>query len=311
MTDRRRWMVEYGRSTFAALLLASSLVGQAEAVDARERAKFHAAIANDKLDDVKRLLEANPKLLDTRAWLHTALFHSALRGGSELFRYLLAKTTTSRFLRAAAAGKPKQVADMLKGHAGLLNERPRKEKLSALHIAAVLNDVETARILLEAGAEVSPSDYQHYRPYHLAARRGNDDIIRLLLARGEDVNRRNKWGWSALHQAVRAHRISTVKVLIEHGIDASIKEATNKQTALQMARNPDIVRLLEPRGADGKPLPGPVIPESTTTLATSDSHYTDIVVDNKRRGRLFMLDYYQKAIEELLPGGPGDEEEVF
>ena len=61
-------------------------------------------------------------------------------------------------------------------------------KMTALHAAALGNDAETVRVLVDAGLDVNASDFQGFTPLIYAASNVNLAAARLLLAKGADVN---------------------------------------------------------------------------------------------------------------------------
>ena len=74
--------------------------------------------------------------------------------------------------------------------------------LTALTFAAREGDVESARKLLDAGADVNQTTEYGWTPLLTAVNNRNYRLALLLLERGADVNRPNKGGWSPLYLAV-------------------------------------------------------------------------------------------------------------
>src|SRR5262245_52503517 len=60
--------------------------------------------------------------------------------------------------------------------------------MTALHWAAFLDDVETARALMEAKAKVTVTNRYGVTPLSLACQNGNGPIVELLLEHGADPN---------------------------------------------------------------------------------------------------------------------------
>ncbi|CAL4179815.1 unnamed protein product, partial [Meganyctiphanes norvegica] len=60
-------------------------------------------------------------------------------------------------------------------------------------------NISVVRQLLDAGASVNRSDFQHGAPIHVAAEKGSVSMIELLLARGADVMTRDERSFTALH----------------------------------------------------------------------------------------------------------------
>jgi ankyrin repeat protein len=70
-----------------------------------------------------------------------------------------------------------------------------------LHIAAFLDDLESAKILLEFGAIADSSNSQGSTPMHIAAKSGSLEIVKLLVQHGANPNIPNHWGETAAMRA--------------------------------------------------------------------------------------------------------------
>ena len=57
-----------------------------------------------------------------------------------------------------------------------------------LHAALAANQVETALLLIESGADVSIADSRGHTPFHIAAEKGLVPVVKALLARGADAH---------------------------------------------------------------------------------------------------------------------------
>lgn len=125
---------------------------------------------------------------------------------------------------------------------------------TALHYSAVSGQVETARILLDNGANpaahddyiytpariegaVQPPPPLHLRPYrtplHYAASRGHNDVVQLLVEHGVDINDFGKGDATPLQLATKNAHHETVRLLLELGAD--MKPAPGSPTPLHMA----------------------------------------------------------------------------
>ncbi len=150
--------------------------------------------------------------------------------------------------------------------------------------AAWANDIETARTLIEQGADVNAQDDTRQSAYliatsegHLelldltldngadvtsldgfngtglirAAERGHHDVVERLLQTNIDVNHVNNLGWTALHEAIllgdgSERYVKTVRLLLDHGADPTLATGDG-QDPLVLAENrnqDDIVDLL-------------------------------------------------------------------
>ncbi|MBI4471167.1 MAG: ankyrin repeat domain-containing protein [Acidobacteria bacterium] len=98
---------------------------------------------------------------------------------------------------------------------------------TALLFAAQVGDVESARLLLAAGAKVNETSADGNAALPLAAFSGNGPVAQLLLEAGADPNAAGA-GYTALHAAVLRSDLPTIKALIAKGanINAQIAKGT-------------------------------------------------------------------------------------
>jgi ankyrin repeat protein len=142
---------------------------------------------------------------------------------------------------------------------------------TALMFAARSGEAESARLLVEAGADVNDHDAWGVSATTLAAFSGYGEIARYLLDKGADPNN-DKPGFTALHCAIMRRDESTVAALLAHGADpnAPVKvwtptrrssddyhfmpalvDATPYWLAARFTQ-PGVMRLLAKHGADTK-----------------------------------------------------------
>jgi ankyrin repeat protein len=155
------------------------------------------------------------------------------------------------------------------------SEEPRGDLDRQLLAAAYANDVEAARRLVEAGADVNAKDATQQSAYLIATSEVGDDprmleltldagadvdakdsyngtgliragergywrVVRRLLESGIDVDHVNRLGWTALLEAVilgegGRDHTRTVRLLVEAGADTTIRDRDGA-TALEHAR---------------------------------------------------------------------------
>jgi len=124
---------------------------------------------------------------------------------------------------------------------------------TALHWAVRQDDLETADLLIRAGANVKAANRFGATPLSLAATNGNAAMIEKLLKAGEDANAIvSESGDTVLMLAARTGKPEAVSVLLNHGAEVNKTNATG-QTALMWAtaeRNAAAVQVLIEHKAD-------------------------------------------------------------
>jgi len=97
-----------------------------------------------------------------------------------------------------------------------------------------LDDLETAKLLADADANVKMTNRYGVTPLSLACQNGNTSIVELLLERGADPNTILRGGETVLMTAARTGRTGPVNALLKRGADVNAKERRG-QTALMWA----------------------------------------------------------------------------
>lgn len=123
---------------------------------------------------------------------------------------------------------------------------------TALHWAAYYEDVETAALLVRAGAKADAVNRYGVPPLAEACKNGNAAVVKLLLDAGANANVTLSGGESALMLAARSGSIEAVKILLARGADPKVRERLG-QTALMWAAaegHTAVVRALIDAGAD-------------------------------------------------------------
>ena len=119
--------------------------------------------------------------------------------------------------------------------------------LTPLVFAAREGDIESARVLIEAGANVNQVTEYGWSPLLTATNNRNYKLGAMLMERGADVNIANKGGWTPLYLATDNRNIEGgdypvlqadmdhleyIKLLLDHGanVNAQVKENTLSRT---------------------------------------------------------------------------------
>jgi len=114
------------------------------------------------------------------------------------------------------------------------------------------DDLETAGLLVRAGARVNALNRYGVPPLSLACTNGNADLVALLLGAGADANASLPGGETVLMTAARTGNLETVRALLAKGANPNAKER-NEQTPLMWAAaegHTAIVKALIASGAD-------------------------------------------------------------
>ena len=132
---------------------------------------------------------------------------------------------------------------------------PAADGTTAIHWAAQWNDLKTAELLIEAGANVNAANRFAATPLWAAATNGSGAMVERLLRAGANPNTAALEGEPPLLAAARAGSVDAVRALIVHGAHINATEAWRGQTALMLAVGDDrphleIARLLLEHGAD-------------------------------------------------------------
>src|ERR1039458_317311 len=136
----------------------------------------------------------------------------------------------SRLADAAQAQENATVRSLLQQKVDV-NE-PQPDGTTALHWAVREDDLETADLLIRAGANVKAANRFGATPLSLAATNGNAAMIEKLLKASEDANAVvSESGDTVLMLAARTGKPDAVAMLLDHGADVN-KTNTTGQTAL-------------------------------------------------------------------------------
>ena len=104
-----------------------------------------------------------------------------------------------------------------------------------LMLAAINNQLELAKVLIENGADVNKPDWT---PLHYAATRGHRDMMRLLLDNDAYIDSESANGTTPLMLAAYSGTPLAVKLLLEEGADPTLVNH-GQATALSLALNKD------------------------------------------------------------------------
>jgi len=185
--------------------------------------EFFAAIAVGDVDQVRRLLDAEPALLaglgpDGASASLTALYN----GHGPLADELAARTGELSVFEAAAFDDTARLAELIAADRSVVDSWSA-DGWQSLHLAAYFGRAESARILLDADAEVAEPSRNELavQPLHAATAGGHSELVWILIASDAPVHARQRGGWTPLHSAAANGDLESVVALLAAGADSA------------------------------------------------------------------------------------------
>ncbi|KAJ5663271.1 hypothetical protein N7507_004002 [Penicillium longicatenatum] len=124
---------------------------------------------------------------------------------------------------------------------------------TALGIACYRGHLEIAKIMLQAGADMTIPTVDGSTPIFTAARNGHIEVVQLLINAGADFREPERtYGSTLLHAATDSGNINIVQLLLDYGADASVKNNAGVTALLTASWDGylDIVSLLVSKQAN-------------------------------------------------------------
>jgi len=211
------------------------------------------AIRRGDAKSVGDLLAAGPELANARDERgNSPLLIATYTGKQDLVRMLLERGALPSFFEACAIGLVDDVRRHLRASPGVVGQWSH-DGWPALHLAAFFGHPETAKALLDAGADVLTVSRNSEANLAInAAAAGprverRPEIVRLLIDRGSPVDGRGSpAGHTPLHEAAYNGDLPLVRLLLDRGADRSARTAEG-DTPLDIAtknKRAEAVRLL-------------------------------------------------------------------
>ena len=195
------------------------------------------AVQGGDMATVQKIVDADPQAVNARnAEGLSPLIVAVYWGKREILEYLRARTGDLDSWEAVVLGDNTRVKKFIDQDPGLVTAYS-PDGFTALHLAVFFGQPETARLLVEAGANVlaRTTNALENHPLH-AAVAGSDAASRLasaelLLKAGAAVNERQSGGFTALMAAAQNGDADLLRVLLAHGADPSIKDDQGRTAA--------------------------------------------------------------------------------
>lgn len=119
-------------------------------------------------------------------------------------------------MEAVSHSRPSRVRELLDQDPSLIRTRCFNDR-SLLHMVACWDSTDTARLLIERGADVDSRLCTGQTPLYEAAGEGDTSLVALLLNYGTDINIEILGRRTPLHEAVSRHRRQTAEFILAHG----------------------------------------------------------------------------------------------
>ncbi|PFX28694.1 Transient receptor potential cation channel subfamily A member 1 [Stylophora pistillata] len=119
----------------------------------------------------------------------------------------------------------------------------KSDETSALHLAATRGNLEVAELLLSRGASVDVKDGDSKTPLHRAAMFNQTKFIELLMDKDAKLNARDGEGRSPFLNAVAAGHVEAARALLQHGADISATDLLMK-TCVHLAVENEKLKML-------------------------------------------------------------------
>jgi uncharacterized protein len=155
------------------------------------------------------------------------------QGDKQRARDLLGPDPELSVFEAAAFGRLERLAEILREDRSQATAFS-SDGFTALHLAIFGGQEESARVLLEHGADpdaLATAEIARVRPLGTAAFVRSTPMARLLLDSGADVNARAEGGFTALHSAAEHDDDELARLLLERGADPSLTSDDGKRAA--------------------------------------------------------------------------------
>jgi len=190
---------------------------------------IYEAAKNGDVDEIRKVLEKNPELLDVPdRYGFTPLHRAVIYGRKEMILFLMeigadikGKNKALRGwtpLQSALFAYNNSISDLLVGH-GALDELETEEGLTYLYLAASSGNASLISKLIDKGIPAAVINKYGETPLHKAAGNGHIAAAEVLLDKGADINAKNLKGETPFHVAELSGKEEMAAFLKQKGAD--------------------------------------------------------------------------------------------
>lgn len=291
--------VNQAGGTYGSPLLASSARGDLESVsillfhgadiemsNASGTLAIHQAAANGHLKVVELLLQRGSPLDGKSLTFGTAL-HAACRKCHKKVALILLQNGADPSVQDQERKTPLHIiasmgedqCDILRA---ILDHHPNLKDVqdsngnTALHLASISGNLDTAEILVAYGADCHIGDKFSAQPLFRAAGCGHAEIVQLLLQKGgADPNAADSFGRTALHGPAETNDVRVHGYLLEFGADVNAignDKKTPLHEACNMGKFENVELLLKQNNVKINELDNDSFPPLYKALCSSDAN---------------------------------------
>ena len=216
--------------------------------------EFFAAIKAGDQAEVKRLLDAEPSLMNAKDEHGlSAVLIAAYYQKPDLARLLVQRGAKLNLFEACAVGDLARVKTLIEQRPDLINAYA-PDGFQPLGLATFFGHTDIVELLLQHGAKVNSASRNSMRvmPLHSAIANRRIEIVKLLLEQGADVNTVQADDFTPLHEAAQNGLLEVTQWLLDRGAQVSPRLSSNGKTPLTLAieyRHEDVAELLKRYGA--------------------------------------------------------------
>jgi ankyrin repeat protein len=203
----------------------------------------------------------------------TPILAAVLSGNKAVAEILETEGATHTVETMAALGRDLELQELLKKQP--LQKPMKQDRPTPLHLAATFGQLQTVRVLVDAGAEVNVAGPMGETPLHAAAQHGHLLVVEYLVEHKADVNAKMKEitfnarapaRITPIMRALESDHADVVRFLAKAGGLPAIDDAKNAPSLLRHAGEMKHLRIAQLLIEQGAPVDTSIPPNDNTVL---------------------------------------------